>query len=56
MPAGKLQVLPLVGLGGFGINCMAFRWGDDIMVVDASIMFPEAELLGVDIVVPTSPI
>ena len=34
------------------MNCMAFRWGDDIIVVDAGMMFPEAELLGVDIVVP----
>jgi ribonuclease J len=52
MPAGKLQVVPLGGLGEFGMNCMAIRWGDDIIVVDAGLMFPEAELLGVDIVVP----
>ena len=31
---------------------MAMRWGDDIIVIDAGLMFPEAELLGVDIVVP----
>src|SRR5690349_7270560 len=52
MPAGKLQVVPLGGLGEFGMNCMAIRWGDDIIVIDAGLMFPEAELLGVDIVVP----
>src|SRR6476661_8012001 len=52
MPSGKLQVIPLGGLGEFGMNCMAVRWGDDIIVVDAGLMFPEAELLGVDIVVP----
>jgi ribonuclease J len=52
MPTGKLQVVPLGGLGEFGMNCMAIRWGDDIIVVDAGLMFPEAELLGVDIVVP----
>src|SRR5947199_7500270 len=34
------------------MNCMAVRWGDDIIVIDAGLMFPEAELLGVDIVVP----
>src|ERR1043166_2268504 len=34
------------------MNCMAVRWGEDIIVVDAGMMFPEAELLGVDIVVP----
>ncbi len=52
MPIGKLQVVPLGGLGEFGMNCMAIRWADDIIVVDAGLMFPEAELLGVDIVVP----
>ncbi|HWR15294.1 MAG TPA: ribonuclease J [Terriglobales bacterium] len=52
MPAGKLHVVPLGGLGEFGMNCMAVRWGDDILVIDAGLMFPEAELLGVDIVVP----
>src|SRR5437868_14296364 len=52
MPSGKLQVVPLGGLGEFGMNCMAVRWGDDIFVIDAGLMFPEAELLGVDIVVP----
>jgi len=52
MPTGKLQVIPLGGLGEFGMNCMAVRWGDDIIVIDAGLMFPEVELLGVDIVVP----
>ncbi|MGD0975540.1 MAG: ribonuclease J [Candidatus Korobacteraceae bacterium] len=52
MPSGKLQIVPLGGLGEFGMNCMAIRWGDDIIVIDAGLMFPEAELFGVDIVVP----
>jgi ribonuclease J len=52
MPTGKLQIVPLGGLGEFGMNCMAIRWGDDIIVIDAGLMFPESELLGVDIVVP----
>jgi ribonuclease J len=52
MPSGKLHIVPLGGLGEFGMNCMALRWGDDIIVIDAGLMFPEAELLGVDIVVP----
>src|SRR6266542_2632752 len=52
MPSGKLHLVPLGGLGEFGMNCMAVRWGDDIIVVDAGMMFPEAELLGVDLVVP----
>ena len=52
MPSGKLHIVPLGGLGEFGMNCMALRWGDDILVIDAGLMFPESELLGVDIVVP----
>jgi hypothetical protein len=52
MPTGKLQIVPLGGLGEFGMNCMAVRWGDHIVVIDAGLMFPESELLGVDIVVP----
>jgi ribonuclease J len=39
-------------LGEFGMNMMALRYGDDILVIDAGLMFPEAELLGVDIVIP----
>ena len=52
MNQGKLQLIPLGGLGEFGMNCMAIRWQDDIFVIDAGLMFPESELLGVDIVVP----
>lgn len=48
----KLQILPLGGLGEFGMNSMAIRYGDDIIVVDAGMMFPEDELMGVDIVTP----
>ena len=48
----KLQVIPLGGLGEFGMNSMALRFGDDIIVIDAGMMFPDAELLGVDIVTP----
>src|ERR1700676_2071517 len=46
----KLQVIPLGGLGEFGMNSMAIRYGDDIIVVDAGMMFPDDELLAVDIV------
>ena len=45
-------MVPLGGLGEFGMNCLALRWQDDIIVIDAGLMFPEEELLGVDIVVP----
>ncbi|MEO5923283.1 MAG: ribonuclease J [Bryobacteraceae bacterium] len=48
----KLQIIPLGGLGEFGMNSMAIRYGDDIIVVDAGMMFPDDELMGVDIVTP----
>ena len=48
----KLQVIPLGGLGEFGMNMTAIRYADDIIVVDSGMMFPDAELLGVDLVMP----
>jgi ribonuclease J len=52
MHTKKLKIIPLGGLGEFGMNCLAIQWEDDIIVIDAGLMFPETELLGVDIVVP----
>src|ERR1700742_3153012 len=52
MAQDSLQIVPLGGLGEFGMNCLALRYRDDILVIDAGLMFPEEELLGVDIVVP----
>lgn len=52
MPDNMLQVIPLGGLGEFGMNSMALRYGDDIIVIDAGMMFPDDELMGVDIVTP----
>ena len=48
----SLWAIPLGGLGEFGMNMLALRTGDDILVIDCGMMFPEAELLGVDIVIP----
>jgi ribonuclease J len=48
----SLLAIPLGGLGEFGMNMLALRTGDDIILIDAGMMFPEAELLGVDIVIP----
>ena len=47
-----VEVVPLGGLGEFGMHMMAVSTEDSIIVIDAGILFPEQELLGVDIVVP----
>jgi ribonuclease J len=47
-----LDVVPLGGLGEFGMHMMAFRSSGSIIVVDAGVMFPDDELLGVDVIVP----
>ena len=47
-----LTAIPLGGLGEFGMNMMVLRYGDEILVVDAGMMFPDSELLGVDLVIP----
>ena len=49
MASEKLQIVPLGGLGEFGMNCLALRYEDDIIVIDAGLMFPEEELLGVEL-------
>ena len=51
-PTKSLFAIPLGGLGEFGMNMMALRFGDDIIVIDAGMMFPESELLGIDLVIP----
>lgn len=50
--AGKLQIIPLGGLEQIGMNITAFRYGDDIIVVDCGLAFPEDDMLGVDLVIP----
>jgi ribonuclease J len=47
-----LWAIPLGGLGEFGMNMLVLRCGEDMIVIDAGLMFPEQELLGVDIVIP----
>ena len=50
--AEKLRIVPLGGLGEIGKNMMVFELADDLIVVDAGLMFPEEEMLGVDLVIP----
>jgi ribonuclease J len=49
-----LEIVPLGGLGEFGMNMMAISWGETTIVVDAGVMFPDPELLGVDRIIPDS--
>src|SRR5581483_1470454 len=47
-----LEVVPLGGLGEFGMNMLALSWGETTIVVDAGVMFPDPDLLGVDRIIP----
>ena len=49
---GKLQIIPLGGLGEIGKNMTVIRYQDNILVIDAGLMFPEDDMLGVDLVIP----
>jgi ribonuclease J len=48
----RLQITPLGGLGQFGMNMTVFRYGEQMMIVDCGLMFPDEDLLGVDIAIP----
>jgi ribonuclease J len=48
----KLEIIPLGGIGEFGMNCMGIRFGDEMIIVDAGMGFPEESPYGVDISIP----
>jgi ribonuclease J len=48
----KLRITPLGGLGEVGKNMILYEYGDNILVVDTGIMFPENDMLGIDYIIP----
>lgn len=51
-PLQPLKVIPLGGLGEIGLNMMVVEYGETIFLIDAGLMFPEDDMLGIDIVIP----
>ncbi len=50
--SATLRIIPLGGLGEVGKNMMAFQYGNDAIIVDTGIMFPESDMLGIDYIIP----
>ena len=48
----KIEIIPLGGIGEFGMNCMGIRFADEMIIVDAGMGFPEETPFGVDISIP----
>ena len=50
--APALEIVPLGGLGEFGMNMMAMSWENTTILIDAGVMFPDPDQLGVDLIIP----
>jgi ribonuclease J len=48
----RLKIIPLGGNGEIGKNMQVYEYGDDILIVDCGVMFPRAEMLGIDLIIP----
>ncbi|MDQ3179336.1 MAG: ribonuclease J, partial [Acidobacteriota bacterium] len=48
----RIEIIPLGGIGEFGMNCMGIRYADEMIIVDAGMGFPEETPFGVDISIP----
>jgi len=50
--ANVLEIIPLGGIGEFGMNCTLLRYGDEMLILDAGMGFPAESVYGVDICIP----